>query len=82
MGAGGSDGLCRVTASTFTSTVLPTLLYVVRAPYLRLLGFSLYSLRSVGKALSLMNIIRDLVSIAGRGFGGHLLSVNLEYPSG
>jgi len=40
MGTGNSDGLRRVTAFAFTSTVLPTLSYVVRAPYLRLLGFS------------------------------------------
>jgi len=33
-----------------------------------------------GKALSLMNIARDLVSMVGRSFGGYLLSVNLEYP--
>ncbi len=40
MGAGNSSDLRKVTAFALTSTVLPTLSYVVKAPYLRLLGFS------------------------------------------
>ena len=60
--------------------VARTIIMNVASPLFTAFTMSILPKEHRGKALSLMNIIRDLVSIAGRGFGGYLLSVNLEYP--
>ncbi len=60
--------------------VARTVIMNVASPLFTAFTMSILPKEHRGKALSLMNIIRDLVSIAGRGFGGYLLSVNLEYP--
>lgn len=60
--------------------VARTVIMNVASPLFTAFTMSILPKEHRGKALSLMNIVRDLVSIAGRGFGGYLLSINLEYP--
>jgi hypothetical protein len=60
--------------------VARTIIMNVASPLFTAFTMSILPKEHRGKALSLMNIVRDLVSIAGRSLGGYLLNVNLEYP--
>lgn len=60
--------------------VARTIIMNVASPLFTAFMMSILPKEHRGKALSLMNVARDLVSIAGRSLGGYLLSLNLEYP--
>jgi len=63
-----------------TLFVARTIIMNVANPLFTAFMMSMLPKEHRGKALSLMNIARDFVSMAGRSIGGYLLSVNLEYP--